>query len=60
MNARLRSPDSAEEEPSGQRIEQRLEGMRLKAGRAEMRLLEFSRTGNWGLNSTEVLPHFTD
>lgn len=34
--------------------------MKLKAGRPEMKLLESSRRGKWGLNSNEVLPHFTD
>lgn len=60
LNARPRSPDCAKEERSGQSVEQRLKGLRLKAGRPEMRLQESSRTGHCGLDSTEVLPHFTD
>lgn len=42
------------------RMWNRLKGMKLKAGRPERKLLECSRRGKWGLNSNEVLPHFTD
>ena len=60
LNMGLRSADCGKEECSGQRLGQRLGGMRLKAGRAEMRLLQSFRTGNWGSNSTEVHLHFID
>lgn len=60
MIVRLQSSDYAEEEHSGQIVEQRLERIRLKSGRPDIRLLESSGGGSLGPEFHEVLPHSTD